>query len=420
MFVITADAPGQVGRTPRRVAIATDATLATIKSAGWLNSQNLLPVALYPTDVLDVCYLITDANPGGVYTVLLPTFSGGVITLVPDISEGNVTLPVVDNDFAVFSGTTGLLKDGGYSPTDPAQTKVAMFTGTTTANRFAVFSASNGTIGEVPASPAYHLNDINAGQSGSKGILYSFPTTAATGSLSLAAVSSAGNFATVISNASMGQATTFTLADPGTATAKISVTTAATTANHIATYANTNGGLTQDSATAINAGNIQAGLSGTAGKFTSFATAPTTGSLSLTAVANSGNFATTISNAAMGQATTFSLPDPAFATAQILVAPSSITSGHLIMGSATSGVVTDLGAAIKANLTTTFAGGGTSFAAAVAGATTAWIVAANIQTSTNSVAITKVVPTTNTLTFTFSADPGAGTVISYVALTSAV
>jgi hypothetical protein len=37
-----------------------------------------------------------------------------------------------------------------------------------------------------------------------------------------------------------------------------------------------------------------------------------------------------------------------------------------------------------------------------------------ILTSTNSVSVNKAVPGTNTLAVTFSADPGAGTVLTYI------
>ena len=92
-----------------------------------------------------------------------------------------------------------------------------------------------------------------------------------------------------------------------------------TTANHIATYTNVSGGLSEDAATAINGGNIQAGLSGTAGTLASFPGTAAKGSLKVVAVANSGNTATTISNAAMGQASVVSIPDPGASTANFLL-----------------------------------------------------------------------------------------------------
>jgi hypothetical protein len=106
-----------------------------------------------------------------------------------------------------------------------------------------------------------------------------------------------------------------------------------TITNRIATYANTTGTLTDDASTAINGGNIQAGLSGTAGYFASFPGTAARGSLRLTAVANTGNTLTTISNAAMGQASVISIPDPGQTTSEFIIADSAgtqhITSGAL-------------------------------------------------------------------------------------------
>lgn len=92
-----------------------------------------------------------------------------------------------------------------------------------------------------------------------------------------------------------------------------------TIANHIATYTNTSGGLSEDPATAISGGNIQAGLSGTAGTVASFPGTASKGSFVFKAVANTGNTLTTLSNAAMGQASVISIPDPGAATANVLL-----------------------------------------------------------------------------------------------------
>jgi len=67
-------------------------------------------------------------------------------------------------------------------------------------------------------------------------------------------------------------------------------------------------------------------------------------------------------------------------------------------------------------LTAVWAGGGTSNAFAAAGLAATDIVVAGITASQNSVAVTKVVPTTDVLTVTFSADPGTGTRLYWIAL----
>lgn len=114
-----------------------------------------------------------------------------------------------------------------------------------------------------------------------------------------------------------------------------------TIANHIAVYTDTNGNLSEDAATAINGGNIQAGLSGTAGHLTSHPSTASRGFLRLEAINNSANYAVTIRNASHGQATVYSIPDSGAATANFITSASagtqSITSGNLsVAGSITS------------------------------------------------------------------------------------
>jgi hypothetical protein len=126
-----------------------------------------------------------------------------------------------------------------------------------------------------------------------------------------------------------------------------------TTAGNIAVYANTIGGLTQNAATATNNGNIQAGVSGTAGTLASFPATGAKGSLVVAAVANSGNTTTTISNAAMGQATVISIPDPGGSTGNFLVAPLALVNNNIVQADGTGGLITDAGIATAAVMSKT-------------------------------------------------------------------
>lgn len=86
--------------------------------------------------------------------------------------------------------------------------------------------------------------------------------------------------------------------------------------------------------TTIAAGtNITAGSSGTAGTVSSFPGTALKGSLKLAAVNNTGDTVTTISNAAMGQATVVSIPDPGAATANFILSASG--SAQTIAGGLT-------------------------------------------------------------------------------------
>ncbi len=118
-----------------------------------------------------------------------------------------------------------------------------------------------------------------------------------------------------------------------------------TIANHIATFTNTSGTLSEDPAFAISGGNIQAGFSGKQGYFISYPPTAANGFFAFEAVNNASNFASILSNTAVGQATTYTLPDPANAVGQVLVAGGAtpLVIGNLIKASSTAGAVVDAG-----------------------------------------------------------------------------
>jgi hypothetical protein len=72
-------------------------------------------------------------------------------------------------------------------------------------------------------------------------------------------------------------------------------------------------------ATTVNATNIDAGASGTAGSVDVFPSTASRGKLILSATANDGNTNVTLTNAPMAQASTISIPDPGAATANVLL-----------------------------------------------------------------------------------------------------
>ena len=118
-----------------------------------------------------------------------------------------------------------------------------------------------------------------------------------------------------------------------------------TTANHIATYADTAGTLTEDAATAINKGNIQAGLpDGSAGSLVSYGPIPGTGSLSLSAFANNGDFQTVILNSSMNQTSLIFIPDPGNFFGNLLIgAFGGFVTGNILQCANTSGLMVDSG-----------------------------------------------------------------------------
>jgi hypothetical protein len=94
------------------------------------------------------------------------------------------------------------------------------------------------------------------------------------------------------------------------------------------------------------------------------------------------------------------------------IADSAITLAKLATGVTPSHIVKFAG-------THAYAGGGTSDAATITGVAATDIVMATMKASTNAVAINLAVPTTNTVTFHFTADPGAATEVFYTVFSAA-
>jgi hypothetical protein len=316
-------------------------------------------------------------------------------------------------------------------------TPIPVTNGDNPALKFAVFSdnlstvTTAGYLNAATATGAIPLSNADVLMA-----LYSFNQQTQSGTF--------GIFTVSISN-SNGQITLTSWANPGDAVLP-------TTANAIAHFTNTTGTISSAAANVFNLGNIAAGQSGTAGTVSSFPGTASKGSLIWSATANTGNTNTTVTNAAMGQASVLTIPDPAGATANIVVAPAALVNNNLVKASGTAGLVadagisassvatftgstvvgnfvkastttgqiTDGGAAIHAGTTGVYAGGGTSNAFSVTGMTASWIVTAVILTSTNAVAIAKAVPGSATLTVTFTADPGANTTVSWIATSAAI
>jgi len=137
---ITTNFSGQEGVNPRLIRIVCNDNYAAITALNYLNNSVIKGGnQFYPTDFVAVAY------SGGFGWFNLSITSSG-ITLVPTAAPGSATGSLVNGDFAVFNGTTGLIKDSGYSPSNAAKTKVVMANAATVVKNVAVFSDLNGTI----------------------------------------------------------------------------------------------------------------------------------------------------------------------------------------------------------------------------------------------------------------------------------
>jgi hypothetical protein len=371
---------GQAGVFPAIVYILTNDTLTEVMTTGYLDTiVEKFHVPLSEADMALVTTKTTESSPITSVSWFSVGFANGKWSLISPAGPGQVVLPTIANHIATYTNTTG-------------------------------------TISEDPAT-AISGGNIQAGLSGTAGYVASFPATLATGSLRLVAASNSGNTLTEITNASMGQASTITIPDPGvTATDFILADSAGTqnintgsldivlgnltvaAGNISATAGSLSAGTTVTAATGIIAttgnivasqGNLIAGSSGHVGTISSFPGTAANGELILAAVNAGGAFNTTISNGVMGQSTVYTLGDIGATTGGIVVATSAIrmksVAGASVAGGAAAQTITD------------------------AFCTTSSNVVGNWNTQTNAVTVEKIVPGNGSFVVTSSGDPGAST-----------
>jgi len=209
--------PGQVGVLGAIKYMVTTDNLATITTAGYLNAIDLAVNPIFSSDVLSIQYSYNVNTNHGTFGLFTVSISNGVITLTNWANPGDVLLPVVSGDFANFNGTTGQIKDSGFSPSNAAKTKVVMANGTTVANHIGTFTDTTGTLGQ-DAATAINLGNIQAGDDTTKGQLLAYGGSS-NGHIIINPIGNTGNTAITIQNAIYGQATVLTIPDPGAATA---------------------------------------------------------------------------------------------------------------------------------------------------------------------------------------------------------
>lgn len=226
------DTTGQVSVNPRRVKLITTDDLSAITTAGYLNNSASTSYQICTTDVIDAIYDFNTTTGIGTYETFTPTFSNGRITLTEWVNPGNVLLPVTANNLALFNNATGQIYDAGVSPSDISKSRVASVADATI-NYVPHYADGNGTLSSA-TGPVTIKGDVSAGLSGTSGGFISYPSTAATGSLSVAATSNNGNTLTTLTNDAMGQASIISIPDPGAASAKVLLDTGS--ANIITDY----------------------------------------------------------------------------------------------------------------------------------------------------------------------------------------
>lgn len=289
--------------------INTNDTVATVTTTGYLNASK----ALFGNQFINgqMAQVFTTDSGADWYKV---SISGDNISLVA--SEGSVTPPITNGDFAVFNGTSGGLKDAGYHPSDPTLTRVVMSVAGPLVNRIAKFMDTQGTIGpngSATGGVAINPGDIQAGlkdfQSFSPvaGGFISSPPGLNKGSFKFQAGNNADGIVVTVINESHAQNTSHFIPDPGVANAKFILDNNAST-QHILT-----GSLEVDT------GSLIAGSDANAGELVSYPATTASGTFIVGASDSAGAFNAVLTNNSLGQTTTFRLPDPGAASAGILV-----------------------------------------------------------------------------------------------------
>ena len=177
---------GLVGTLPSIAYINTSDTEAQILVTGYLNQSVQSGLAAFTLPCMACVSTLT--APGaqqdvGWYEVQYTTTAGsphsGIWSLVPGVNPGNVTLPTVAGDFAIFSNADGGLEDLGYLPSNPTLTRVVMESGASVVGDIPQYNDVTGTIkdsGITAASISALLAGSGGGSIRSATVSGSFPT----------------------------------------------------------------------------------------------------------------------------------------------------------------------------------------------------------------------------------------------------
>jgi len=135
---------GYTGLNLKIPRIVTTATLVQVTAVGWYNNTQVSSgqPGLNPQDLVAICY---SYGASGENTELFKvSIANGVVTLSLDAS--GVILPVVSGHFANFSGTTGLIADDGYLPSNASLTNVVMQDAASVSGNIPKYNDVNGTL----------------------------------------------------------------------------------------------------------------------------------------------------------------------------------------------------------------------------------------------------------------------------------
>lgn len=341
------------------------------------------------------------------------TFSGSSYILTQPLPSRFGIDPLIFTNSGGSGGGTAANKDAS----DNAQPTVSSVVGATVLNHGLVAADTAGSLKDSGGVTAL-FGPIQSGFTGTAGEVIVKPSAAASGSIGFTpATIGTGDFdIRITSDNNFSANATFTIPNNGVTGTYFILGNSA-----IGNQKITSGGLQ------IDQGVLISGTAGSAGTVTSYPPTAVNGTLNLAATDAGGAFDTTISNSIMGQSTVYSMPDAGNSVARYLVAATAtpFLNNEFPVASGTGGLMVSSGMAainiqnktnIVANRTADIGGAGAGpLSVVVAGLTAASIVTGNIQTSTNTVEISKMTATATGFDILFSGDPGASVFVNYIA-----
>lgn len=132
-------------------------------------------------------------------------------------AEGQVATSVAATDRILIQQKQ---TNGQYLPRQVAYSNFISGGGTGLTGNSVVVTSSQGDF-DTSTALLYSSGALTVGFTAVPGVITILPTTAANGSLKFSATNNASNFASTLTNSAVGQATVYTLPDPGAATANI-------------------------------------------------------------------------------------------------------------------------------------------------------------------------------------------------------
>jgi len=416
---------GTVDYAPGTLLLSTTDDLSTVTTAGYLNNAAAASsVQIRPTDFIMANY----GDGSGLFTL---TISGGVYTMV---AVGGVSIPVSVADGG--TGETSLsayeVLAGGTTDTGAIQSIPSVSAGyVLTDNGPGVLPSfqAGGSSGSVLLDPGVGVNQIivngflravHGFQAGSpaaqNGFIYLHSSNHTQPAIEYIGANNLGAYTVRVENAAYGQSTVLTIPDVNISAASF-IMSDNSTGQTISTGSFT---VAQDA--------IISGSPGNSGEIViedgtaNYLVIACTGAL--------GNQVNFVPTGTFGQNTNFLLSDPGATNAYITGLQSNGSeANHLVKFANTNGLMSDSGISstdvqlntnIRAQKSGNIGGSGAGpISVSVAGLTSSSVVVASIVSSSNPVSIIAVTTGSGAFDITFSADPGASAIISYVAFIAA-